>query len=270
MNQISIAPRILLLLIVFSLPFHHTLSQSRRSSANQSDDELGRSAVFNPPQVVWGRMQEECRGPSLTECVVSIMRQAGASAQAIKFTRMIEGDGYMDSFREMGKVDLATAFFPFRANTNGATFLVNGSPSLISLEELDRWGKIDIQTDPLYPAIARRFPEVMLWGGQPDFVSMQRLPSGGQRFVFAYVLLNGCHACDIAGYAQVGFDFDVKGNLSGAKLLRLVRPGKTRYQHSAKRTRTARSNVEGYPMGFSPDSQFVFTGSKGVKVWQLR
>ncbi len=232
MKRISV-----LILLVLSLSFDQMNGQSRRGPAQPADGDFTRRAIFNPPQVVWGRMQDECRGPDLVECVVSIMRQAGASTQAIEFTRRIDGDGYMDSFREMGKVDLATAFYPFRANTNDGTFLVNGSPSMISLEDLDRWGKIDIRTDPLYPAIVRRFPEVMLWSGGAGFETMQRLPGGGQRFVFGYVLLNGCHACDIAGYAHVGYDFDREGRFLGARLLRLTKPGKTRYQHPVRKTR---------------------------------
>lgn len=268
--------RIGLLLIILALAITPAFGQRRRSNTTGSG-ELGRSAVFNPPQVVWGRMQEECQGPNSVECVASIMKQAGATPQAIAFARMINGDGYMDSFREMGKVDIATAFYPFRANTNGATFLVNGSPSLISLEELDRWGKVDIRTDPLYAGIARRFPDVMLWGGDPGYVSIQRLAGGGQRLIFAYALLNGCHACDVAGYAQVGFDFDGSGRFLVAKLLRLTRPTKTHHQHPVKTSRTksrssppngARTNLTSLPLvasleggllNFSSDGRYVAT-----------
>ena len=253
-------------------------------------DEITRSAVFNPPQVVWGRMQEECTGPNSVECVASIMRQAGASPEAIAFSRKIDGDGYMDSFREMGKVDLVSVFYPFRANTNGGSFLVNGSPSMISLEELDKWGKVDIRKDPLYPAIAKRFPEVMLWGGEPGFGTMQRLPSGGQRFIFSYVLLNGCHACDVAGYAHVAFDFDRNGRFSGTKLLRLSRPARTRHQHAVKKTRrgprsgtpsntTATAlpligDLEGGLLNISPSGEFVATqieragNNYTTKIWK--
>jgi WD40 repeat protein len=163
---------------------------------------------------------------------------------------------------------------------------------MISVEELDRWGKIDIQTDPLYPAIARRFPEVMLWGGEPGYESIQRLPSGGQRFIFAYVLLNGCHACDIAGYAHIGFDFDGTGRFLGAKLLRLTRPTKTRHQHPVKRvligtrsevpknamrsivTLPLVATLEGGLLNFSADGRFVATqierdgNNYTTKIWK--
>lgn len=274
--------------IALSLSIGHTLSQSRRTPTKPATNEINRSAVFNPPQVVWGRMQEECQGPNSVECVASIMKQAGASSQAISFARMLKGDGYMDSFREMGRVDLATAFFPFRANTNGGTYLVNGSPSLIAVEDLDSWGKIDIRNDPLYAGIARKFPEVMLWGGEPGYESMQRLPTGGQRFIFSYVLLNGCHACDVAGYAHVSFNFDTTGRFIGTKLLRLSGPPRKKNQHPVRTSRRTPSstastktvnlplvaNLEGGLLNLSSDGQFVVTqierggNSYTTKLWR--
>ena len=54
---------------------------------------------------------------------------------------------------------------------------------------------------------------------------MQALPGGGQRFIFSFVLLNGCHACELAGHAQVAFDFSAAGRFLGTKLLRLTEKG---------------------------------------------
>jgi hypothetical protein len=34
--------------------------------------------------------------------------------------------------------------------------------------------------------------------------------------------LNGSHACEVAGYAQVAFDFSPAGKFLGTKLLRLT------------------------------------------------
>ena len=53
----------------------------------------------------------------------------------------------------------------------------------------------------------------------------QALPGGGQRFIFSFVLLNGCHACEVAGYARVAFDFSPAGKFLGTKLLRLTAKG---------------------------------------------
>jgi hypothetical protein len=49
------------------------------------------------------------------------------------------------------------------------------------------------------------------------------LRTGGQRFVVAYVLKDGCHACAIVGEARIGFDFDVEGRLVQTDVIR-VRP----------------------------------------------
>jgi hypothetical protein len=199
----------------------NSASQARRQVAAKSN-EIGPKAIWNPPQEVWGRMQEVCSSGGV-ECVASFMRRAGASPQAIAFTRLLKDEGYMTSFSEMGKVDLVSVFYPFRANTNDAILLVNGTPQVIDLEDLDKLGKIDIRRDPLYPSLARRFPEIELWGN-PQFETSQRIPTGGQRIIIKYVLLNGCHACEIAGYAHIAFDFDSTGTFRGLRLLRLSRP----------------------------------------------
>ena len=39
--------------------------------------------------------------------------------------------------------------------------------------------------------------------------------------IFRMILLNGCHGCEVAGYASVGLEFDASGLLIGTKLLAL-------------------------------------------------
>jgi len=70
-----------------------------------------------------------------SECVAMVMRENGATERSIAFTRKIfndRGSGFIDDFRGNGKVNIVSAFFPGRANTNGELFMVNGSPSIIS------------------------------------------------------------------------------------------------------------------------------------------
>lgn len=177
------------------------------------------------PQAVWQlpeNLVQKFRDCALRlECLAAVMRQGGASPAAIAFTRMIKGEGYLESFQEMGLVGLASVAYPVRANTNQAYFLVNGTPPLISVEELG-W-QIDISKDPLYPSLLKEFPKIMIWGGGAEFQAMQPLPGGGQRFIFAYYLLNGCHACEVGGSAQVALDFDARARFLGTKLLGLSR-----------------------------------------------
>lgn len=193
-------------------------------SLEAESTEIGPSGVWEPPNIVWSRMQDECHRkkeePAFVDCVISIMEKAGASARARAFTKLIKGEGYMVSFREMGKVDIVSAFYPFRANDNGELLLVNGTPQVIYVDDPDNVERIDIRKDPLYPSLKRKFPKLELWG-HAEFDTMQQRSGGGQRFVFRMVLLNGCHACEVGGHAHIAFDFDSTGKFLGTKLLGL-------------------------------------------------
>ncbi len=53
------------------------------------------------------------------------------------------------------------------------------------------------------------------------FITVKKLPDGGQRFVVPYVLVDGCHACARVGALQLAFDFDSAGKFLGAKVSRV-------------------------------------------------
>ena len=44
---------------------------------------------------------------------------------------------------------------------------------------------------------------------------------GGRQFTVRYRLLNGCHACELAGYARYAFKFDESGRFAGTEYLGL-------------------------------------------------
>jgi len=203
-----------------------------QDGAGKALDEIGPRAVFKPsPQDVETqlfRKMQACEAASawprdakFISCIVSALRQAGASPEATAGAVLLEGEGYLVDFRKMGKVDLASAVYPLRANDNEGYVLVNGRPRVVQVEDFANWKRIDITKDPIYPALARKFPKLELWGTGAEFKAMQPLPGGGQRFVFSFVLLNGCHACEVGGYARIAFDFNPAGELLGTKLLGL-------------------------------------------------
>jgi hypothetical protein len=219
-----------LLAVGFILPSNNGIWAQEK--ANKTPLEvIGSQAVFKPPSrdvvigvtgsiQACGTVSAKVGEPQFIACVVSVMQQAGASPAATAFTTMLKGEGYLDHFRKMGRVDLASVAYPFRANENGEYLLVNGVPRLVHLDDPENLKHIDITKDPLYPSLLRKFPKLELWG-HADFKDMQRLPGGGQRFVFTLVLLNGCHGCEVGGYAHVAFDFDETGQFLGTRLLRL-------------------------------------------------
>ena len=120
---------------------------------------VGPEAVWELPSHLYGRFTD-CDED--LECLMSVMKQGGASPQAMAFTRMMKDNCYLEKFTKMGKVDLAYVFYPSRANTNWAYFLVNGSPPMISTENVEKFS-IDITKDPLYASLSQRYRELGLW-----------------------------------------------------------------------------------------------------------
>ena len=213
---------------------HHSSRPAEQETQSVPEGQLspiGPKAVwdYGPNGPLWEKIQACQRDnyPEQIECMTSLVQQGGASTEAIAVMRQLKGNGWIDSFKEMGRVDLATVVYPSRANENWQTLLVNGVPSPVRLEDADNLREINIRQDPLYPSLIRKFPRMDLWEGSAQFVTMRRLPAG-QRFVFSFFLLNGCHACAVAGHAQIAFDFDPSGVFLGAKLLRLVAEQPTR------------------------------------------
>jgi hypothetical protein len=47
--------------------------------------------------------------------------------------------------------------------------------------------------------------------------------TGGQAFVYAFVLKNGCASCEMAGRALIELDFDSSGRFGGVQLAELAR-----------------------------------------------
>jgi len=227
-----------------------TSTQQGQSAIHQSADrpkptDLGPNHVWSfKEDGLWEKIHEKCRRNGgfgawrssakktgvrekgaqapFVQCIASQMHRSGASPQALAFTRKMKGESYMGQFREMGKVDLATIVAPVINDPNVVDFiLVNGTPQIVYLWENAE--KIDLARDALYSSLRSRFPNITMWP-MHSFVEMQRLVEGGQRFIFSFILLNGCRACEIAGSAEIAFDFDKEGRFLGAKLVGLKEP----------------------------------------------
>jgi len=171
------------------------------------------------PETVWVQPADIIKHQAEVEKDLSgYMKRNGASPQAIDFARRMEGD-ILTKFRKMGKVDLAFMEPPIRyASYSGSFLLVNGNPPIITVgEAMDH---INLRADP---ALVRKYPKVDFFGSGIDFTKMELLSHGGQRFIFAFALKNGCNACEIVGEANVAYDFDASGTFLGTKLLNFNR-----------------------------------------------
>lgn len=191
---------------------------------------IGPEACWLPDAQIMGTIRMACAplaGTAFEECFVAGMQKSGASPQAVAFTKSIGNLGYMETIRQDGPVDIAFVVYPFRANENQGFLLINGTPPQIDVDDLSLLSPDHLQKDPRYARLKQHYPAAALWSGDRsgrDFPGLERTPDGGQRFIVRYRLLNGCHACELAGYTRYAFEFDKTGRFSGTKYLGLESP----------------------------------------------
>ncbi len=191
----------------------------------RSEGPVGQEAVWNGGDSFLGAVHGSCgnlSGPELGDCFRKVMRESGASAEAVAFARRVESEAWMHAFRDTGRVDVAYVTYPFRANENQGVLLVNGEPGLVDVDNAGSPLEGLLEKDPVYSGLARRFPGISLWPGDRytrGFPVMESLPGGGQRFYAGYLLRDGCHACKEIGSAMVAFEFSAEGRFLGKRLM---------------------------------------------------
>lgn len=185
------------------------------SNAAGPSEICGPKAVWNLPRDAFSSCLDKNDGQ---DCLLRVMQETHASPEALDCTKRLDNEAYVKSSRHAGKLRLTLMAYPLRANTNEVLFITGGTPPLVS-SELDV--RIDISSDPLYPALLKKFPQLELWNSEASFRELEQGPDKGQNFLFAYPLLNGCHACELAGYALIALKFDQTGAYQGPKFIRL-------------------------------------------------
>ena len=188
-------------------------------------------AVWAPPAGFLPRFHEACdaqRGRAFNDCFLEQMRTAGAPPPALAFARGTGGLGYLRAFRETGKVDVAYAEYPFRANQNQVCLLVNGEPPRIDVDDttlLDRQG---LAANRNWHDVLKKYPKATLFPsdrGGPTLPGARRFGDGGQEFVVDYVARDGCHACAAVGTVRFLFRFDATGKFLGTAVKTVRRRG---------------------------------------------
>lgn len=97
---------------------------------------------------------------------------------------------------------MATAAYPFRANTNEGTRLIDVGGKRIDVDTV----QLDdtMRADPGVQALLKVHPQAM------PFAPAQAAGS---------TPLRDCHACANAGHVQIGYDFDAKRNFIGQQVV---------------------------------------------------
>jgi predicted secreted protein len=209
--------------------FAFTAAQNEGAHAQGTGQTVGKEAVWKPGPGIMDAYREKCgslTGAQFRECFISSMESSGASPQALAFTRSTGNTAYLRDFREMGRVDVAFVYYPFRANENYGSFLVNGDPPVVDVDDPKYQPKDAFQKDRQYNSLVKEFPNVSRWPGQRSgtgYPLLKKLPGNQQRFVVGYRLLNGCHSCERLGNAWFAFDFDGNGKFIGTRLMGIDR-----------------------------------------------
>lgn len=103
-------------------------------------------------------------------------------------------------------------------------FFIAAKNRVFNIDDYANLSQLNIKSQVNYASLAQRYPNIGIWPGNHTFPKAEELAGGITQLVFTYSLLNGCHACELAGIANVGFNFDKEGNYLGEQLLSLSPP----------------------------------------------
>ena len=192
--------------------------------------DLGSEQVTDPalfgPQQIWSPDGDAIRQLNMCiprfgdrsaqfACVRLVMQANGATPDAIAFFHLT--GWFLKDLQDTGTIELGTILNPWRANENVQSALLGGNPPVVLPEQ--EGGRLPVTADPAYLALQATYPNLMFWAPDPTLEQMVTSPSGGQRFIFDYRLLDGCHACTVVGQARIALDFSPDGTYDGPTLL---------------------------------------------------
>jgi len=194
------------------------------------------ASVWQMPSTFLGAAHKACDNatppPAFADCFIYQMSKAGAAPAAVAFTRMLQkpsgGDlGIMSGFNPVGPVDVAFITYPLRANTNYGLVFVNGTPKIINAEDLKLLDQATMQQSPQFQNTKNQFPQVAVWPGDRDgttWPNSSKNPDGSLSFTLGYPLINGCHACARAGFAEFNWNFSPQGKFLGTSFMGMTPP----------------------------------------------
>lgn len=195
------------------------------------------ASVWQMPSTFLAAARKACENlpqpSSYAYCFINQMSKAGASPAAVAFTRELQkqsnGDvGIMTGFDKVGPVvDVAFITYPLRANTNHGLLFVNGTPKIINAEDLRLLNQTEMQQSPQFQNTKAQFPKVSVWPGDRDGTTWPNSnpnSEGGVSFTLGYPLINGCHACERAGFAEFNWKFGPTGKFLGTTFMGMTPP----------------------------------------------
>ncbi|WP_137190248.1 hypothetical protein [Stenotrophomonas rhizophila] len=176
--------------------------------------------------VVWSGDLNSCRQgetAATRECLIKAMQAGGASADAVTAAGQLSSAGelaFVSAWHEHDGIGVATVAYPFRANTNEGTRLVDAAGKRIDVDavQLDDTMRADPGVQALLAAHpqATPFAPAQAGGSTP-------LDNGGIRLLYR-TPLRDCHACADVGQIQIGYDFDGTRHFIGQQVVPVATP----------------------------------------------
>ncbi|WMJ70387.1 hypothetical protein [Stenotrophomonas sp. 24(2023)] len=171
--------------------------------------------------VVWDGDLNACRqgdNAATRDCLRDAMRAGGASADAIAAAQQLSSAGelaYVTAWHEHDGLGVATVEYPFRANTNEGTRLVDAQGKRIDVDAV----QLDdtLRADPAVKAILDAHPQATPFAPAQS-AGASPLDGGGIRLLYR-TPLRDCHACPDVGQLQVAYDFDAKRTFIGQQVV---------------------------------------------------
>lgn len=171
---------------------------------------------------VWTGSLEACRQANngADTCLIDTLRSAGASPSALAAARTLSEQGkpgYVSAWQSTEGVGVATLEFPFRANTNQGTWLVDSTGKTVDVDEnlLDE----PMRNNADYKAFHDKHPEANPFAPAVAAGSDTR-PDGGVRLRYT-TPMRTCHACADEGKLTIGYNFDGQRKYLGKELVEL-------------------------------------------------
>ena len=197
-----------------------TLASMAALGAGRKDLQVGADAIWNPGAQVLDGIRRDCASAG-GDCLLARMTDS-ASPAAIAFTKAIGGEGWLRDFREVGRVDIACVEYPLRTASGEGWLLVNGAPSPVDVDNLQKLPKSEMADNRDWAQIVARNPRAALFPsdrvGRADPVAIV-YTDGSEEFVIGYAVRDGCAGCPQLGMAFLGFEFNAKGKQGETEFL---------------------------------------------------
>lgn len=206
---------------------------SRPTTAVQTG-RIGPSAIWLPGADFLKNASAACdrsyNAPA--DCFINQMANAGAPADAIRFSRRLchqsGGEfGIMWGFRKLGPVDIAKVLYPLRGSTLHGLLLLNGDPEILDVDDLKRLDRHGLEKDEEYQLLRKDYSTLELWAGDrygTAWPMARKRKDDGQSFDIYYMLNPVRPVGRWVSGARFDWNFDAQGNFLGTKFTGGVGP----------------------------------------------